>query len=146
MKAVRFSEFGAPDVLRYEDVELPAPGAGEVRLRVAATTFNGVDANIRAGNMQGPIPVVLPHTPGIEVAGTVDAVGDGVPGLEVGAQVVGFLPMVAAGAAAEFVVAPAEVLTAAPSSIPLADAAAVPMVALTARQALFDSGDRKSVV
>ncbi len=63
MKAVRFHEYGSPDVLRYEDVELPVPGAGEVRIRVASTSFNPVDGNIRAGFMQGPIPVTLPHTP-----------------------------------------------------------------------------------
>ena len=61
--------------------------------------------------MQGPIPVTLPHTPGIDVAGTVDALGEGVDGFEVGDQVVGFLPMTGAGAAAEYVVAPAEILT-----------------------------------
>uniref|UniRef100_UPI003F8D5B7C alcohol dehydrogenase catalytic domain-containing protein n=1 Tax=Amycolatopsis sp. CA-126428 TaxID=2073158 RepID=UPI003F8D5B7C len=72
MKAVRFHEYGDPGVLRYEDVELPVPAAGQVRIRVAATSFNSVDGNIRGGFMQGPIPVVLPHTPGIDVAGTVD--------------------------------------------------------------------------
>src|SRR5919107_624966 len=85
MKAVRFHEFGGPEVLRYEDVEQPVPGAGQVRIRVAATSFNGVDGNIRAGAMQGPIPVVLPHTPGIDVAGTVDALGQGVDGVAGGA-------------------------------------------------------------
>ena len=78
MKAVRFHEYGDPDVLRYEDVEQPVPGAGEVRLRVAATSFNPVDDGIRGGYLQGPFPVTLPHTPGIDVAGTVDALGDGV--------------------------------------------------------------------
>lgn len=73
MKAVRFHQFGGPEVLRYEDVEQPVPGPGEVRIKVAATSFNGVDANIRAGYMQGPIPVQLPHTPGIDVSGTVEA-------------------------------------------------------------------------
>ena len=73
MKAMRFHEYGGPDVLRYEDVEQPTPGAGEVRLRVAATSFNGVDAGIRGGYLQGPFPVTLPHTPGIDVAGRVDA-------------------------------------------------------------------------
>jgi NADPH:quinone reductase-like Zn-dependent oxidoreductase len=138
MKAVRFYEFGEPDVLRYEDVEEPAPGAGQVRLRVAATSFNGVDGNIRGGFMQGPIPVALPHTPGIDVAGTVDALGDGVAAFQLGDAVIGFLPMDANGASAEYVVAPAEVLTSAPTSIPLADAAALPLVGLTAWQALFD--------
>src|SRR5215213_9961068 len=129
MKAVRFHEFGDPDVLRYEDVDQPAPGAGEVQIRVAATSFNPVDDGIRGGYLQGPFPVVLPHIPGIDVSGTVDAVGD---------DVVGFLPMVADGAAAEYVVAPAEILAPAPTSIPLPDAAALPMVGLTAWQALFD--------
>ena len=140
MKAVRFHEYGDPDVLRYEDVEQPVPAAGQVRIRVAATSFNGVDANIRGGGMRGPIPVELPHTPGIDVAGTVDALGEGVSTVAVGDAVVGFLPMVADGAAAEYVLAPAEILAPAPTSIPLADAAALPIVALTAWQALFDHG------
>lgn len=138
MKAVRFHEYGGPDVLRYEDVERPVPGPGEVRVRVAATTFNLVDDGIRGGYLQGPFPVTLPHTPGIEVSGTVDALGDGVEGPSPGAEVVGFLPMVANGAAAEYVVAPAEVLTRAPSGVELTDAAALPMVGLTAWQALVD--------
>jgi NADPH:quinone reductase-like Zn-dependent oxidoreductase len=138
VKAVRFHEYGGPDVLRYEDAEQPVPGEGQVRVRVAATTFNPVDDGIRGGYLRGPFPVTLPHVPGIEVAGTVDALGDGVDGVAVGDEVIGFLPMVGDGAAAEFVVAPAEVLTRAPSSIPLSDAAAMPMVGLTAWQALFD--------
>src|SRR4051794_4096869 len=140
MKAVRFHEYGEAGVLRYEDVPRPVPGAGEVRIRVAATAFNPVDANIRAGFMQGPIPVTLPHTLGYDVAGTVEALGDGVDTLKAGDAVVGMLPMVADGAAAEYVVAPAEALTPAPASIPLADAASLPSVALTAYQALFDHG------
>jgi NADPH:quinone reductase-like Zn-dependent oxidoreductase len=140
MQAMRFHDYGDPDVLRYEDVTQPVPSAGQVRIRVAATSFNGVDANIRSGNMRGPIPVELPHTPGLDVAGTVDALGEGVSDVKVGDAVVGFLPMVADGAAAEYVLAPAEILTAAPSSIPLADAAALPTVGLTAWQALFDHG------
>ncbi|WP_217243235.1 NADP-dependent oxidoreductase [Streptomyces sp. AC555_RSS877] len=138
MKAVRFHEYGDPSVLRYEDVEQPVPGAGQVRIRVAATSFNSVDGNIRGGFMQGPIPVVLPHTPGIDVAGTIDAVGAGVDSLAVGDDVVGFLPMDGTGAAAQYVLAPADVLTPAPKNIPLADAAALPLVGLTAYQALFD--------
>jgi NADPH:quinone reductase-like Zn-dependent oxidoreductase len=138
VKAVRFHEYGDPGVLRYEDVERPEPGAGEVRLRVAGSAFNPVDDGIRGGYLQGPFPVTLPHTPGIEVSGTVDALGEGVDAVAVGDAVIGFLPIVADGAAAEFVNAPAEVLAPAPTSIPLGDAAALPMVGLTAWQALFD--------
>ena len=138
MKAVRFHEYGDAGVLRYEDVEQPVPGAGQVRIRVAATSFNGVDGNIRGGFMQGPIPVRLPHTPGIDVSGTVDVVGENVTGVEAGDKVIGFLPMADDGAAAEYVLAPAEILAAAPTSVPPADAAALPVVGLTAWQALFD--------
>ncbi|AQW54425.1 NADP-dependent oxidoreductase [Streptomyces violaceusniger] len=138
MKAVRFHEYGEPSVLRYEDIEQPVPGVGQVLVRVAATSFNGVDGNIRGGFMQGPFPVTLPHTPGIDVSGTVEALGEGVADLEIGDRVVGFLPMAGDGAAAEYVVAPAGILTSAPTSVPLPDAAALPLVGLTAWQALFD--------
>jgi NADPH:quinone reductase-like Zn-dependent oxidoreductase len=138
MKAVRFHEYGDPSVLRYEDVERPVPGAGQVLIRVAATSFNGVDANIRGGFMQGPIPVALPHTPGIDVSGTVEALGADVEGAGVGDRVIGFLPMAGDGASAEYVVAPAEILAPAPATVALVDAAALPLVGLTAWQALFD--------
>ncbi|MCY1136595.1 NADP-dependent oxidoreductase [Actinoplanes sp. Pm04-4] len=144
MKAVRFHEYGDPSVLRYEDAEQPVAGPGQVLIRVAATTFNGIDGNIRGGYMQGPIPVTLPHTPGIDVAGTVEALGEGVTGFQPGDQVIGFLPMTGAGASAEYVVAPAEILATAPTGIPLADAAALPAVGLTAFQALFDHAGLKS--
>ena len=141
MRAVRFHEYGDPGVLRHEEVDEPVAGAGQVRVRVAATTFNGVDANIRAGRMQGPMPVALPHVPGLDVAGTVDALGAGVSGLAVGDEVVGFLPFVVDGASAEYVLAPVESLAPAPTTIPLADAAALPLVGLTAWQALFEHAE-----
>lgn len=140
MKAVRFHDFGGPEVLRYEDVEQPVPGPGQVRIHVAATSFNPIDTGVRAGNMRGPMPVALPHTPGRDVAGTVDALGEDVDGLAVGDEVIGFLPMVDDGAAAEYILMPAELVTPAPRSIPLPDAAALPLVGLTAWQALFDHG------
>ncbi|TWH73335.1 NADPH:quinone reductase-like Zn-dependent oxidoreductase [Modestobacter roseus] len=139
MKAVRFHEVGGPEVLRYEDVDQPVPGAGEVRVRVAGSAFNAADAGMRAGFL--PIPVVLPHVPGYDVSGTVDALGDGVGGLRVGDAVIGFLPMERDGGAAEYVIAPAEALVPAPTTIPLPDAAGLPSVALTAWQALFDDGE-----
>lgn len=140
MKAVRFHQFGDSGVLTYEDAEQPTPGAGEVLIRVAATSFNPVDDGIRGGYLRDVFPVELPHVPGIDVAGTVEALGEGVANVAVGDDVVGFLPMTAPGAAAEYVVAPAESLAPAPASIPLADAAALPMVGLTAQQALFADG------
>ncbi|GIG37310.1 NADP-dependent oxidoreductase [Cellulomonas pakistanensis] len=138
MKAVRFHQTGDADVLRYEDVAVPEPGAGEVRVRVAGSAYNPADGGMRGGFL--PIPITLPHTPGYDVSGTVDAVGDGVTGLAVGDAVVGFLPMTADGSAAELVVAPADALVPAPTRIPLADAAGLPSVGLTAWQALFEAG------
>ncbi|WP_369824509.1 NADP-dependent oxidoreductase [Cellulosimicrobium sp. CUA-896] len=138
MKAMRFHETGGPEVLRYEDVDVPVPGAGEVRVRVAGSAFNPADGGMRGGFL--PIPITLPHTPGYDVSGTVDAIGDGVDGLAVGDEVVGFIPMAADGSAAQHVVAPADALVTAPTRIPLADAAGLPSVALTAWQALFEAG------
>ena len=144
MKAVRFHEFGGPEVLRYEDVDRPRPAAAQVLIRVAATSFNPVDAAIRSGFLQQVFPVALPHTPGIDVAGTLAEIGEGVAGWSVGEAVVGFLPMTEDGASAEFVLAPAELLTGAPTSIPLVDAAALPSASLSAWQALFEQADLKA--
>ena len=141
MKAIRYHEYGDPGVLRYEDVERPEPAAGEVLVEVAATSFNPVDAGIRAGYLRQVFPVALPHVPGIDVAGRVAALGAGVTGWTVGEQVIGFLPMVPDGAAAEFVTASAEILAPAPAAIPLTHAAALPAAAQTAWQALFEHAD-----
>ncbi len=138
MKAVRYDEYGNPQVMRYEDAAQPHPAAGQALIRVAATSFNAVDAAIRAGYLRQQFPVRFPHTPGIDVAGTVAELGEGVAGFGVGDAAIGFLPMTADGAAAEFVLAPADVLTAAPRTVPLADAAALPAAGLTAWQALFE--------
>ncbi len=138
MQAVRFHEVGGPEVLRIEDVERPVPGTGEVLVQVTASAYNAADNGMRGGFL--PIPVQLPHVPGYDVSGTVAALGEGVDGLAVGDAVVGFLPMERDGGAAEYVVTPAEALVAAPTSVPLVDAAALPSVALTAWQALFDEG------
>jgi NADPH:quinone reductase-like Zn-dependent oxidoreductase len=117
---------------------VPTPGPGQVRLRVAASAFNAADAGIRSGNLREAFPITLPHTPGYDVAGTVDAVGDGVTSPRIGDAVVGLISMVSNGGAAEFVIADANILTAAPQTIPLPDAAALPSVALTAWQTLFE--------
>jgi NADPH:quinone reductase-like Zn-dependent oxidoreductase len=85
MKAVRYHEYGEADVLRYEDVEVPEPGEGEVRVRMAACGVNHFDIDLRAGISRWPLP--LPHQLGVEFAGEVDAVGPGVDSLKVGDRV-----------------------------------------------------------
>ena len=141
MKAVRFHEYGDPDVLRYEDVEQPVPGAGEVRIRVAATSFNPRRRQHPRRLPAGPDPGGAAAHPRHRRRRHGRRAGRGRRRLAVGDEVVGFLPMTADGAAAEYVLAPAEILAPAPTSIPLADAAALPMVGLTAWQALFDHAE-----
>ena len=143
MKAVRYHRYGGSEVLSQEEVQRPRPGVGEVLVKVAATSFNPVDTAIRAGYLQGVFPIAFPQVPGIDVAGTVAELGDGVQGWSVGDPVVGFLAMNADGAAAEYVLAPAEVLAAAPRTVDLVDAAALPVGGLTAWQALFELAELK---
>ncbi len=138
MKAVRHHEYGGSDVLRYEEAPRPVPGPGQVLVKVAATAFNPVDAGIRGGYLAQVYTISFPHIPGVDVAGTIAEVGEGVQGWKVGDAVVAFLALDADGAAAEYALAPAESLAAAPTSVPLADAAALPEPALTAWQALFE--------
>lgn len=142
MKAVRFHTVGGPEVLEREEIDQPEPDAGQVRIRVAASAYNAADGGMRGGFL--PIPITLPHIPGYDVSGVVDAIGADVGDMNVGDEVVGFLPMERDGGAAEFVVAPVDAVVAAPASVPLTDAAALPSVALTAWQALFDDGDLQS--
>ncbi|MBF6175529.1 NADP-dependent oxidoreductase [Nocardia blacklockiae] len=144
MKAVRFHRYGDSDVLNYEEVDRPVPGAGEVLVRVAATSFNPVDATIRAGYLREVFPLALPHVPGIDVAGTVAETGAGVENWRPGDTVVAFLPMTSDGAAAEYALAPAELLAAAPRTVDTVDAAALPGVGLTAWQALFELAELRS--
>ncbi len=144
MKAVRYHSYGGSDVLVYEDADRPVAGAGQVVVKVAGAAFNPVDAAIRAGFLQQVFPVAFPHVPNFDVAGVITEVGEGVSGWSAGAAVVAFLPMTAPGAAAEYVAAPAEVLAAAPRTVELADAAALPSAGLTAWQALFEHADLKA--
>lgn len=141
MKAIRFHEYGDINVLRYEETPTPRPGPGEALVAVTATAFNPVDTWFRAGIIDQIFPVRFPHTLGLDLAGTVVDHGPGVEDPAIGTQVIGFLPMTGPGAAAEYVTSPAERLVRAPATIPLIDAAAIPVPALTAWQALFEHGN-----
>jgi NADPH:quinone reductase-like Zn-dependent oxidoreductase len=131
MKAARIHEYGGPEVIRYEDTEKPSAGKGEVLVKVAAAGFNPADGGDRTGRFRS---VPLPFTLGFDVAGTVDEVVEPVAGLAKGDRVIGRLDR--GGASAEYAVAPADVLVRAPESMPLRDAAAIPVAGLTAWQAV----------
>ena len=130
-KAIVISETGGPEVLKLADIEVGAPGPGEVRLRHTAIGLNFIDCYFRSGLY--PSPVGLPFTPGSEGAGTVVAVGGGVAGLAVGDRVAYAGPL---GAYAEERIAPAERLVKIPDAIGDKTAAAMMLKGMTARYLL----------
>ncbi|WP_405940846.1 alcohol dehydrogenase catalytic domain-containing protein [Streptomyces sp. NBC_00207] len=138
MQAARIHEYGDTSVIRYEAVPRPRPSFGEVLIHVAGTSFNPTEADLRAGLLQAFFAVDLPYVPGWDVAGTVAEIGAGAEGFAVGDRVIGRLD--SGGVTAEYVRAPAAVLVAAPTSIPLATAGALPVAGLTAWQAVFEHG------
>ncbi|MFJ9709759.1 NADP-dependent oxidoreductase [Streptomyces sp. NPDC101234] len=134
MHAVVQSVFGGPETLEYAETGVPEPGPGQVLLRVAGAGINPGDAVLRSGRV--PELVELPWTPGNDVAGVVERVGEGVTRFAPGDEVYGLMPVSRRGAYAEFTAAPAEALAFAPKNLDLVHAGAVPLVASTAWQAL----------
>ncbi|MET0685269.1 MAG: zinc-binding dehydrogenase [Solirubrobacteraceae bacterium] len=133
MHAIRQHEFGPPGVLRLEEVPDPGPGPGQVRIAVAAAGVHLLDTSIRAGRSGGPFPLPeLPMTPGREVAGVVDAVGEGVDPAWLGRRAVAHLGQ-ASGGYATRAVREADAVHEVPSALALP--AAVAMIG-TGRTAL----------
>src|SRR5689334_3427358 len=126
MLAVRVSEFGGPDELRVEEVPDPTPAAHQARIRAASAGVQLVDAAVRSGRPLGPFGVpTLPIVPGREIAGVVDAVGDGVDAENwLGARVVANLGP-AGGGYAEFALASTDVLHRLPDEVSFDDAVAM---------------------
>ena len=142
MKAIRVHRFGGPEVLQHEDVPRPAPRKGEVLVRVHAAGVNPVDWKIRSGAAKGFNPK-LPQIPGFDVSGVVAALGEGVERFAVGDAVYAYLALGRGGAYAEYVAVPERELAPKPAKVDHVHAAAVPLAALTAWQALFDTAGLK---
>jgi NADPH:quinone reductase-like Zn-dependent oxidoreductase len=138
MKAIRFHSYGAPEVLVHEDAPRPTPGAGEVLVKVHATSLNPVDRATRAGYLQQFVAFPLPFVPGLDLAGVVEAIGDGVSTVAVGDAVYGYSNMMRQGAQAEYAVVSAGEIAPKPASVDFVTAASVPLAGLTAWQGLFD--------
>ncbi|OPG10947.1 NADPH:quinone reductase [Streptomyces sp. GKU 895] len=134
MRAIVQSVFGGPEVLTYTETDVPEPGPGEVLVRVGGAGVNPGDTVLRSGRV--PELVTLPWTPGNDVAGTVAGVGSGVSRFAVGDEVYGLLPLSPRGAYAEYTAVPAAVLAPKPKNLDVAQAAAVPLVSVTAWTAL----------
>jgi NADPH:quinone reductase-like Zn-dependent oxidoreductase len=140
MKAIRFHEYGGPEVLRYEDAPRPEPGAGEVLVRVHAAGVNPVDWKIRAGYFKSFRPYPLPLIPGWDVSGVVEAAGPEAAKFRPGDEVFGFPDTSRNGAYAEYVAVREAALAAKPASLDHVATASIPLAGLTAWQALFDHG------
>jgi NADPH:quinone reductase-like Zn-dependent oxidoreductase len=139
MRIVTQTTLGGPEVLETVERPDPRPGSDEVVIRTAAIGVNPVDAAVRAGHIA--LLGDPPFTVGWDVAGVVSAIGDRVRHLAVGDRVFGMPRFPAQAAAyAELVVAPAEEVALAPDELDDQQAAAVPLVGLTAHQALVEAG------
>src|SRR5258708_27987890 len=126
MKAWQVSEWGEPEEMKLAETPIPEPGKGEVRIANRAAALNFFDILQIQGKYQVKPP--FPFTPGAEVAGIVDAIGAGVTGLDVGAQVLAMTP---GGAFAEYSVAPAARVFRIPEGMDFPEAAAMPIVTHT---------------
>jgi len=140
MRAVVITQPGGPEALQVIQAVLPEPAAGEVRIRVAAAAVNPVDVITRQGVFHELGWITQPATTGLgwDVAGTIDALGAGVEGWAKGAVVAALLAKlnVPLGTYAEYVIVPAEAVAAIPFGLTAAQAATLPLNALTADQAL----------
>lgn len=136
IKAVRIHAFGGPEALCFEDVLPPEPGPGEVLVRVHAAGVNPMDWKVREGQFEA---LPLPRTLGTDFSGVVEDLGPGVTEFFVGQPVFGRAG--SGGAFAELTVAPVANLAPKPSSVDDIQAAAAPLCALTAWQALFEMAD-----
>jgi NADPH:quinone reductase-like Zn-dependent oxidoreductase len=143
MKAMMLPQFGGVDQFRLEHIERPSPGPGEVLVRIAGTSVNPADVKARAGKLPHMFPAErLPLLLGFDASGFVEELGVGVTDWKIGDAVYGF-PGSDRGTFAEYVCLSADKVAAPPQSIPLADAGAVPLAAMTAWHGLMTQGEMK---
>jgi putative PIG3 family NAD(P)H quinone oxidoreductase len=136
MKAVRFTGKGGPEVVELAEVDQPAPQRGEVLVRVRAAAMNRADLLQRRG-LYPPPPGFREDIPGLELAGEVAALGEGVTAWKVGDPV---MAIAAGEAQAEYAIAHERMLLRVPAGMPLTDAGALPEAGMTAHDAMFTIG------
>ncbi len=139
MRAIEIAKPGGPEVLTSVERPIPVPGHGQVRIRVAYAGVNRPDALQRAG-MYAPPPTAS-DLPGLEASGVVDAVGEGVSGLQAGDEVCALLP---GGGYAEYVVTPAAHCLPIPTGLSLREAACLPETCFTVWSNVFMRGGLKA--
>lgn len=139
MRAILMRGHGGPKVLRTEEVERPEARGKKVLIEVRAAGVNPVDWRIRRGELR-PVSALMPRrVPGRDVAGVVAAVGNEVHGFAVGDRVFAMLDGASGGGYAEYAVAGEDAIAAMPNNLSFEEAAAVPLAALTAVQAIRDA-------
>jgi NADPH:quinone reductase-like Zn-dependent oxidoreductase len=139
MNAVVVHEYGGPEVLKYEDVPRPEPKDDQILVRVIAAGVNPVDGSIRSGRYARFFNTKLPLIPGYDISGTVEKVGAKMTKFKVGDPVYAYIGLKEGGGYAEYAVAMEKEASLKPNSLNYIEAAAVPLAAETAWQALVDT-------
>ena len=130
MKAIVLNEYGDSSHLKLAEIPEPKPGAGEIKVKVAAAGLNPIDWKLRSGDYKAFMPIHFPFVPGVDVSGRVVELGPGVTQFKVDDRVLGFVKR----GYAEFVTAPEEAWASIPKGMSLEDASVIPLAALTGAQ------------
>jgi NADPH:quinone reductase-like Zn-dependent oxidoreductase len=139
MKAIVVHEYGGPEVLKYEDVLRPVPKENEILVKVMAAGVNPVDSAARSQKYAQFLNIKLPAIPGYDIAGVVEKTGATVTKFKAGDPVYAYVALDKGGAYAEYALATEKETSPKPKSLNYVEAAAVPLVSLTAWQALIDT-------
>jgi len=139
MKAIRIHKYGGPEVLHYEDAPRPQPQAGEVLVRVHAAGVNPIDWKVREGHMKDFWSHKFPLILGWDLSGVVEKLGTGVSRFKIGDEVYSVPDSTRNGAYADYIVVRESELALKPNSLHHIRATALPLAAVTAWQALFDT-------
>ncbi len=141
MKAVFINQYGSAELLQYADVEKPQIKSDQMLVKVHATSVNPIDWKIRSGMIQLLTGYNFPLILGFDVAGVVEEVGNSVTNFQVGDSIYAYLDSLPGGAYAEYAAVSERAACLLPNTMSYEQAAAVPLAALTALQALRDSGE-----
>jgi NADPH:quinone reductase-like Zn-dependent oxidoreductase len=137
MKAIVLNEYGDSSHLKLAEIPEPKPGAGEIKVKVAAAGINPIDWKLRSGDYKAFMPVQFPFVPGVDVSGQVVELGSGVTQFKIDDRVIGFVKR----GYAEFVTAPTEAWAHIPKGMSLEDAAVIPLAALTGAQLVEEAAN-----
>ena len=143
MKAARLHAYGDVDQIHYDEIAKPAPGAGEVLVKVEASSLNPVELYVRQGYLAKMIQMEFPLIMGLDLAGRVEATGAGVTTFKAGDRVIGKLPINGKGSNAEFIIATPGQLAHLADNVSFTAGATLPLAGLTGRQTVDAIGAKK---